>query len=256
MHAHRAKGPTLLVVHPGGSDESSWDAVTRNLISDFEVVRVRRRIYLPGADLNDHSMAVEVGDILAIAAVVEPPIVLIGHSSGAVAAFEAALSIPWEFAGLIAYEPLMPTRSLVGGEALVRAQAAYDAGDPTEAIRIHLRDIVQVPAELVEAILSNPAARAETLEFAGAQLADDAAIDALGAGIERYAGLTLPITLIQGELSPAHLRERVADLTAVLPAAEVITLPGQGHVANLMAPDLLADVIRGVATRVFEGPPR
>jgi pimeloyl-ACP methyl ester carboxylesterase len=250
----QGRGPTLLVVHPGGADESSWDAVTRNLISDFEVVRVRRRIYLPGADLAGHSMAVEVADILAIAAVLEPPILLVGHSSGAVAAFEAALSIPWEFAGLIAYEPPMPTRELVGGDALRRAQAAYDAGDVTEAIRIHLRDIVQVPPELVDAILST-AARAETVASVGAQLADDAAIDALGTGIDRYAGLTLPITLVQGELSPAHLRERLADLAAVLPDADIVTLPGQGHVANLMAPDQLADVIRGVARRVLAGPP-
>jgi pimeloyl-ACP methyl ester carboxylesterase len=204
----QGRGPTLLVVHPGGSGEASWDAVTSNLIRDFEVVRLRRRIYLPGADLTSHSMAVEVEDILAIAAVLEPPILLVGHGTGAVAGFEAALSIPWEFAGIVGYEPLMPTPS-------------------------------------------QPGIRAESVSQPAPQVADSAAVDALGTGIDRYAGLALPITLVEGEQSPAQLRERVADLAAVLPSAQVVTLPGQGHEAHLQAPDQLAEVIRGVAHQLL-----
>jgi pimeloyl-ACP methyl ester carboxylesterase len=204
----QGRGPSLLVVHPGGSGEASWDAVTRELVSDFEVVRIRRRIYLPDADLTGHSMAVEVGDILAIAAVLEPPILLVGQGSGAVAAFEAALAIPWEFAGLVAYEPLMPTPSQPDALVVAGAQTA-------------------------------------------AQLADSAAIDELGTGIDRYSGLALSITLVEGELSPASLRERVSDLVAVLPNAQVVTLPGQDHEAHLLAPAQLAAAIRTVAGQLL-----
>jgi pimeloyl-ACP methyl ester carboxylesterase len=204
----QGRGPSLLVVHPGGSGESSWDAVTRELVSEFEVVRIRRRIYLPDADLTGHSMAVEVGDILAIAAVLEPPILLVGQGSGAVAAFEAALSIPWEFAGLVAYEPLMHTPSQPGALVVVGAQT---------------------PAQLV----------------------DSAAIDELGSGIDRYSGLALSITLVEGELSPRSLRERVSDLVAVLPNAQVVTLPGQDHEAHLLAPAQLAAAIRTVAGQLL-----
>jgi pimeloyl-ACP methyl ester carboxylesterase len=198
-------GPTLLVVPPGGSGEASWDAMTADLRRDFEVVRMRRRIYLPGADLAGHSIAVEVADILAIAAVLEPPIVLVGQDSGAVAAFEAALSIPWEFAGLIAYEPLMPTRSLIGNVGLT----------------------------------------------APADLADVAAIDALGTEVDRYSGLALPVALVEGELSPPVAHERVADLAAVLPNVQVVRLPGQRTLVHLEAPGQLADVIRGVANQLL-----
>jgi pimeloyl-ACP methyl ester carboxylesterase len=207
----QGRGPSLLVVHPGGSGEASWDAVTRELVSDFEVVRIRRRIYLPDADLTGHSMAVEVGDILAIAAVLEPPILLVGQGSGAVAAFEAALAIPWEFAGLVAYEPLMPTPSQPDALVVAGAQTAQTA----------------------------------------AQLADSAAIDELGTGIDRYSGLALSITLVEGELSPASLRERVSDLVAVLPNAQVVTLPGQDHEAHLLAPAQLAAAIRTVAGQLL-----
>jgi pimeloyl-ACP methyl ester carboxylesterase len=204
----QGRGPTLLVVPPGGGAETSWDAVTRDLMGDFEVVRIRRRIYLPDADLTGHSIAVEVGDILAIAAVLEPPILLVGQGSGAVAAFEAVLSIPWEFAGLIAVEPLMPTPS---------------QPDP-------LADDRPQPA---------------------AQLADSAAIDELGTGIDRYSGLALSITLVEGELSPAPSRQRVADLAALLPNAQVVTLPGQGPETHLQAPDQLASAIRTIANQLL-----
>jgi pimeloyl-ACP methyl ester carboxylesterase len=63
--------------------------------------------------------------------------------------------------------------------------------------------------------------------------------------------LALPITLVEGEQSPAQLRERVADLATVLPSAQVVTLPGQGHEAHLQAPDQLAEVIRGVAHQLL-----
>jgi pimeloyl-ACP methyl ester carboxylesterase len=178
--------------------------MTAELVGDFEVVRLRRRIYRAGADLTEHSVAVEVEDILAIAAVLTPPIVLVGQGTGAVAAFEAALSIPWEFAGLVAYAPLMPT-----------------------------------PAQ--------PAAVATV----AVEHADLAAVQALGVDIDRYAGLSLPITLIEGELSPGELRGRVADLGAVLPHAQVITLPGQGDAAHLRAPEQLAAVVRGIATQLL-----
>jgi pimeloyl-ACP methyl ester carboxylesterase len=204
----QGRGPTLLVVPPGGGGEASWDAVTRDLMKDFEVVRIRRRIYLPDADLTGHSVAVEVGEILAIAAVLEPPILLVGQGSGAVAAFEAVLSIPWEFAGLIAYEPLMPTPSQPG--------ALTDDGPQ-----------------------------------ASAQLADSAAIDELGTGIDRYSGLALSITLVEGEISPAPIRARVGDLAAVLPNAQVVTLPGEGNEAHLRAPDKLAAAIRAIANQIL-----
>ena len=242
-------GPTLLVVHPGGGDATAWDAVVRRLTDDFRVVRIRRRIYAAGADhiALPHSMAVEAADILAVAALLTPPVLLVGHSSGAVAALEAALLDPSAFAGLFLYEPPMPTKELVGGAAGARARAALDGGDPIEAMRIHMRDIVRMPATVVDAVLADQRAQGPFTAFAAAQLADTEAIDALGTGIDRFATLELPTTLVEGTLTPTHLRERLADLAATLPNAQVVTLTGQGHIAHFTAPDLLAETIRETA---------
>src|SRR5262245_55841440 len=104
-------GPTLLVVHPGGNDATSWNSVTRLLAPDFRVVRIRRRIYIPGATIAaTHSMATETADILAIANLLAPPILLVGHSSRAIAALEPALRAPSPFPAMLLYEPPLPPR--------------------------------------------------------------------------------------------------------------------------------------------------
>ncbi|MFI6346341.1 alpha/beta fold hydrolase [Streptomyces sp. NPDC050560] len=245
-------GPNLLVVHPGGGDATAWDGVAGHLTCDFRVVRLQRRIYVPGAEVAlPHSMAVEAADIVAVAALLERPVLLVGHSSGAVAALEAALLDPSPFAGLVLYEPPMPTRELTAGAAGARARAALDGGDPVEAMRIHMRDIVRMPATMVDAMFADEHARAALAANAAAQIADNEAIDALGVGVDRFGTLATPTTLIEGDLSPAHLRERVADLAATLPNAHTLTLPGQGHIAHLTAPTALADTIRAAAGRVL-----
>ena len=245
-------GPALLVVHPGGLDASSWDGVTKLLTDEFRVVRIQRRIYAPGAELpRNHSMAVEAADILAILDLLDRPVLLVGHSSGAVAALEAALLVPASsFSAILVYEPPMPTRTPLLGEAGPRSRAALQAGDPVEAMRIHLRDIVRMPAREVDAMLLHPAARAAFSATAAPQVTDNEAIEALGVGMDRFAALDVPTTLVEGDCSPAHLRERVADLASVLPHARVVTLPGQGHIAHLLAPETLAAAIRELAARV------
>ncbi|MFG2502174.1 alpha/beta fold hydrolase [Streptomyces sp. NPDC048441] len=246
------RGPTLLVVHPGGGDATTWDGVTRHLIDDFRVVRIHRRIYAPGADIVlPHSMRVEVADILAVTELLKPPVLLVGHSSGAVAALEAALLAPSAFAGLFLYEPAVSTRELIAGAAGVRIRAELDAGDPVEAMRTHLRHIVRLPESTVVEMFAKEHVRAAFGAVAAAAVADTEAVDALGVGIGRFATLASPTTLIEGDLSPAHLRERLADLAATLPDARIVTLPGQGHFAQLTAPGILAGAIRETAEQVF-----
>jgi pimeloyl-ACP methyl ester carboxylesterase len=241
-------GPTLLVIHPGGQRAESWSYVAQELAADFQVVRLHRRIYVTGATIPQaHSMATEVADALAVATLYAEPMFLVGHSSGAVVALETALKRPGQCAGIVAYEPPMPTTSLVGGPALDRARDALEDGNPIEAMRIHLVEIVQMPVDMVDAMLSDPGAREALTEFASAQLADSGAIDSLGVGIDRYRTVSTPVTLIEGDRSPAHLRRRVADLASILPDAQVVTLPGQGQTAHLNAPDVLAGAIRRAA---------
>jgi pimeloyl-ACP methyl ester carboxylesterase len=241
------EGPAILVVHPGSGEVSSWSNVAHLLTDEFRVVRIQRRIYAADAEIVlPHTMAIEASDVLAVAVELAQPL-LVGHSSGAVAALEAALVSPASFAAIVLYEPPLATSSPVAGEPGLRARAALDAGDAVEAMRIHMQDIVRLPAANA-AMFDDPDVRARLERFAAAQIADNEAIDALGVGIARYAALDLPTVLIEGEHSPEHLRTRLADLAATLPNVQrIVTLEGQGHIAHMTAPTVLADVIRECA---------
>ncbi|MFI0966465.1 alpha/beta fold hydrolase [Streptomyces sp. NPDC021080] len=114
-----------------------------------------------------------------------------------------------------------------------------------------MRDIVRMPAPVADAMFADQHVRAALSAYAAAQIADDEAIDALGVGTDRFAALETPTTLIEGDLSPAHLRERLADLAAALPNARIVTLTGQGHIAHLTAPGTPADTIRDMAGRIL-----
>jgi pimeloyl-ACP methyl ester carboxylesterase len=246
------KGPATLIAHPGSSDASSWSQVAGLLTEEFRVVRIQRRIHASDAAIAlPHTMATEATNVLAVASQLSRPL-LVGHSSGAVAALEAALASPAAFAGLVLYEPPLATRSPIAGEAGARARAALNAGDPVAAMEIHMRDIVKVPEADVTARFALADARRQFARFAAAQIADNEAMDALGVGIDRYVALELPTMLIEGERSPAHLRQGLADLAATLPHAEIATLDGQDHIAHLTAPDRIASVIREFARRVWQ----
>ena len=89
VYADEGRGPVLLVVHGGLSDESAWAKVAAELTPSFRVVRIRRRLYrteLPADPATD--FALEVDDLLALAAELAEPVVIVGHSSGAVVALE------------------------------------------------------------------------------------------------------------------------------------------------------------------------
>ncbi|MFL6225481.1 MAG: alpha/beta fold hydrolase [Actinomycetes bacterium] len=139
----------------------------------------------------------------------------------------------------------------LGGEALRRARAALDAGDPDRAITIHMREIVGAGRLAVAAMRRVPPIWQVVRGHAPAQITDDEAIESLGVGLDRYARLCLPVLLLGGGRSPAHLRERLDALAAVLPRLDsVVVLDGQGHLATLRAPGEVARVIAAFADRL------
>lgn len=247
------QGRPIIVLHGGSDTGESWQRVTRHLTSRFRVLRVRRRVYRDDLlDRGPHSIAHEVDDVIAIIATLGEPALLVGHSSGAIVALEAALRSPASFAGLLLYEPPVAVNAPLGGAALLRARAALDAGKRGKAMAIHMREIVRMPSLLVLLIRLMPPLWNRMRMFAQAQVADDEAIEALGVGLDRYANLDVPTLLLGGDRSPAHLSARLQALSSVLPRLDSVTvLHRQGHLANVRAPDQVAAVIEKFADTVF-----
>jgi pimeloyl-ACP methyl ester carboxylesterase len=245
-------GRTILIVHGGMGDSSAWQKVAPLLTPRFRVVRLHRRQYrIDLTPATPVTMAQEVQDVLAVVATIDEPVLLVGHSSGAVLALEAVHAKPEAFAGLVAYEPPTVIDAPLGGAALVRARAAQNAGRPGKAFRIFLRDIVGESRWLTSiaplVVSAVPALRARVPR----QLDDNDAIDALGVRLAAYATIRTPTVLLGGTRSPAHLGTRLDALLGELPNARKVLLAGQGHTANDSAPSRVATVIEEFAAEVF-----
>jgi pimeloyl-ACP methyl ester carboxylesterase len=97
-----------------------------------------------------------------------------------------------------------------------------------------------------------PPVRYAMRRYAAGQIADDEALESLGVGLDRYAGLDLPVLLLGGARSPANLRARLGALAGVLPRLDsVVIMAKQGHLATLRAPVKVAAVIASFAERVL-----
>jgi pimeloyl-ACP methyl ester carboxylesterase len=246
------QGPAILLLHGGSTDGSSWAVIAANLSERFRVLRFDRftyRVQPPPAGAQ--AMAGEVADVLAIASAVDGPLLLVGHSSGAVVALQSALAAPSRFAGLLLYEPPVAVDEPLGGDALRRARAALDDGDPESAMTIHMRDIVG-SSGLILRLMRLPPLRTVMRRFAAAQIADDEALESLGVGLDRYAAIEVPVLLLTGKRSPEHLIARSEALADVVPRLDsVVILPRQGHMATMRAPSDVAEVIASFADRIL-----
>lgn len=248
--ADEGSGPTLLILHPGLDDGGTWAPVAKALADRYRVLRLHRRPYrldLP----TPATIADEVGDVLALAAAVRGPMVIVGHSSGGVVALEALVQAPERFAGAVIYEPPVVTGPPLGGQAYNQAQAAIADERPGLAMRIFLRDVVQVPPWLAGVAGLFVAIIPRLRRWAPRQVAEVGAIDAIGCRLDAYATLTAPVVLLGGDKSPEHLGARLDALGAALPHAERVTLSGQGHDAQRRAPAAVAKVIDALAHRVL-----
>ena len=243
-------GPPVIIVHPGLDDGRSYKRVAAKLKDRHRVVRVMRPLYrldLPGGDL----IPDEVAHVLALADAIGEPSLLFGHSSGAVVALESLVTSPDHFVGGIVYEPPLVTGAPLGGEAAARGRAALDAGKHAQAMTIFARDVVGVPARGARVSSAFIAALPRFRRLIRRQFDDVDALDALGCRLDAYATIELPMVLIGGDKSPAHLLERLAALKSALPNSDQVVLHGRGHDANFFAPGELARIISSTADAVL-----
>jgi pimeloyl-ACP methyl ester carboxylesterase len=246
------RGPVVLVVHAGRDDGTAWGKVADLLSARFRVVRLHRRRYrLAVPSAATCAIADEVGDVHAIAQVLGGPVLLVGHSSGAVVALEALLTCATPFAGAVLYEPPAVVGPPLGGAALVRARAALDAGRPGRSLAIFLRDVVHAPPWVVPIVRAKVALNANHRARVAPQIGDCEAVERLGNRLGAYADITVPVLLFGGERSPAHFGARMDALARVIPHAERQVLRGQGHFANDRAPATVARLIASFADRVL-----
>lgn len=272
LYVHRRAGaavtdPVVVCVHGAADRGAAFARVGRDL-PGVDLIRIDRRGYgrsphrpagesaaarygdLDGAALLAGQIA-DLDEVLsdALAAHPEPvPLVICGHSHGALLALGAAIVDP-RVSGVVAWEPPMPWApwwssgaSVTAGEAARRVAAPGSVGpalDPAaDAMESFLRRMLgdarweSLPAGV------QAARRAE----GPALLADLAA--ARAAGDLSFAEVQVPVVLGVGGATSARHRRAVEELATRLPQVEVVDVPGADHGAHLTHPAAVAAAVR------------
>jgi pimeloyl-ACP methyl ester carboxylesterase len=237
------KGPPLILVHGAGGDHSRWSALTEHIRDDFTVYAMDRRGRSDSGDADTYSMEREFDDIAAVASSIEGPVNLYGHSSGALYALEAARKIP-KLQRLVLYEPPRPGGGQLAPQSVVdELQSLIEQGKPEDALILFMREVARFPEDEIATYRTLPTwpARVAAAHTLPRELDD---IHSYQAALERFSDLHVPTLLLLGESTAPIFQHATQMLDATLPDSRVHSLAGQGHAADVMAPELVASALR------------
>lgn len=236
-------GPALALVHGTTADRTRWATLISALISHRTVYAMDRRGRGDSGDADTYSIEREFEDVSAVVEAAGDSVDLLGHSFGALCAMEAAVRTG-RVRKLILYEPYFPVEGVgplyAEGER-ERFQALIDGGDRELLLSTFMKDLVGLTDAELETMRAEPSwqgrlAAAHTLvrEMDEAEYRFDP---------ERFRSLRSNCLLLVGEKSPPVMKAPSQLLASTLPDSRTVILPGQGHGAISMAPELFAQEV-------------
>jgi hypothetical protein len=151
-------------------------------------------------------------------------------------------------AGLVLHNPRVAVDAPLGGEPLARARAALNAGDTSQAAEIHFKTIMKLPSVPVNIVRWTPAWKL-LQRYVHQQIADEA-IESLGVGLGRYAGLARPATVVLSGSPAGESRRRADALAAAPPGADKVVLLGSAEGPGPSIHDH-GSAVRRLAERAF-----
>jgi len=211
------------------------------LARQFTVYFYDRRGRGQSADTQPYAKERELEDLAALIEAAGGRAALVGLSSGAALALEAALAkLP--VTAVVAYEPpyIEPAGSTRGREHPQRLAALLAAGNRGGALKYFMRDMVGVPAlfvmltRLMFGLWRKLEAVAHTLPYDCAVMGD------FTLPAQRLAQITVPTLVMHGSKTNARLAQAATAAAAAIPGARARTLAGQTH---NVAPAVLAPAV-------------
>jgi pimeloyl-ACP methyl ester carboxylesterase len=243
------EGPPLLLVHGAVSDHYRWGALMPHLEPYFTVHAVDRRGRGESGDQPEWSIEREYEDIAAVADRISEesnsPVYVYGNSYGGICAFGGAARTS-NICKLALYEgwpPVYPEKFAPPAGFLDRAEALLTAGDLEGVVELTLLESAKMTREELAAFKAHPSwagrvAAAHTLPR------EEKAFYENSFSPEQAAMITIPTLLLSGSESPDWYPE-VEIVAAALPDARIEILEGQGHGADITAPEMVAGQLLG-----------
>jgi pimeloyl-ACP methyl ester carboxylesterase len=239
-------GPPLLLVHGLLGDHTRWDALRPHLEPYFTVHAMDRRGRGASGDAPEYAFERELEDVTeVINAVAEKsgtPVNLLGSSGGALYSLGAAMQTP-NIRRLALFEP-PPTdvAQLLPDGLLERLDALLAEGDREGVLVAAYRTIVGLSDEEIDHLRGQPTwpnrvAAAHTVPRE-LRVPPGKAIP-----MEQVKRITAPALVLVGSETPRPYRESAEAVVAALPNAKRVILQGQGHGAEMFAPELVAEPV-------------
>ena len=231
------EGPPVVLVHGAGSARWSFDAVRPLLEPSFTVIAIDRRGRGDSTDAGEYELRREYEDVATVVRDAGEGAVLMGHSYGGLVAAGAARLLE-DLPRLALYEP--PMGGVLADPATIdRWERLIEDGDRDPVVREFLGQIGGYDEPAIEEMARTPLweARKQVAPTLPRELRAELAhrIDP-----EALAAVTAPVLLLVGAESPDWATRSTEAYAEALPAADTRALEGQGHGANVSAPELLA----------------
>jgi pimeloyl-ACP methyl ester carboxylesterase len=243
----RGDGPPVVFVHGTAAGRSIWRETIDVLGDGVRAIAYDRRGYGESGAPEPYTgttVGEQADDLAAlIAALDAAPAVLVGHGLGAMAALDVLLRYgPLSRAAVLIDPPVLwlsPHGPEVMGELRDAIERGARDGGPSGAVEAFVQQTAGPGALTLYGATRADAARAATRAFA----ADLSAGPSWSATRRELRALDAPIVLVAGTRSPPVDREVTAALAELLPAARLVEVDA-GHLAQLEAPDAVADAVR------------
>jgi pimeloyl-ACP methyl ester carboxylesterase len=235
-------GPPLILVAGASCDRSIDAPIAGGLARHFTVLNYDRRGRGDSGDTLPYAVEREVEDLDALLAAAGGAATVVGLSSGAALAAEAAAAgVPIE--ALALWEPPFSVdaegqrRAKAYGEDVRNLLAAGHRGD---ALARFMR-FVGLPDAMIEGMRRSPywplgESLAPTLAYDAAVMGDSTV------PVERYERIGCPTLVLAGGASPPPLVRAAEQAAAAIPAARYDVLEGQAHDVE---PAALAKAVAG-----------
>jgi pimeloyl-ACP methyl ester carboxylesterase len=242
--------PTIVLIHGATASRAVQPAPAKIAeLTGLRVFEYDRRGRGESGDTLPYAVEREVEDIAALIEIAGGPVWLLGESSGATLALEAARS-GVSATGLLLYEPPIvadDNRPRVPADFIARLDAHLAAGRRDLAFAQFSIEGVGMPPEMVGDVTESP--YWSFVEPVAHTLAYDARVcgDTMNGSPEplrRYASVTTPTTIMVGSETFPYIRTGAQALAAALPNARLVTFDGAGHqlVAEVVAPLLIETI--------------
>jgi pimeloyl-ACP methyl ester carboxylesterase len=235
------EGTPIIFVNGALSDRSAVAPVAALLAPRFTVFAYDRRGLGSSGDTAPYAVEREVEDLEALISEAGGSAFVVGHSSGAVLALEAAAH-GLAITRLALYEPpfiVDDSRPRPPGDFAAQLAELIASGRRGDAVALFLTTGVDLPADAVAQMRNAPMwpafeAMAHTLVY------NTTIMGNFSVPAGRVSSVTIPTLVLDGGESPAWARRAVQAVVDILPHAQRRTLAGQTHGA---APQILAPVL-------------